>query len=49
MDEALEAARAIGHPLTLSFALHIAANSYYFRNEPAECSRFSSESLQRRR
>ena len=45
MDEALEAARAIGHPLTLSFALHIAANSYYFRNEPAECSRFSSESL----
>ena len=45
MDKALEAARAIGHPLTLSFALHIAANSYYFRNEPAECSRFSTESL----
>ena len=45
MDEALKAARAIGHPLTLSFALHIAANSYYFRNEPAECSRFSTESL----
>ena len=45
MDEALEAARAIGHPLTLSFALHIAANSYYFRNEPAECSRLSTESL----
>jgi class 3 adenylate cyclase/tetratricopeptide (TPR) repeat protein len=45
MDEALESARAIGHPLTLSFALHIAANSYHFRNEPAECSRFSTESL----
>jgi tetratricopeptide (TPR) repeat protein len=45
MDEALKAARAIGHPLTLSFALHIAANGYFFRNEPVECSRYSTESL----
>jgi class 3 adenylate cyclase/tetratricopeptide (TPR) repeat protein len=44
IDSALAAARRLKNPLSFAFAHHIAANTQYLLDAPAECARLSAES-----
>jgi class 3 adenylate cyclase/tetratricopeptide (TPR) repeat protein len=44
IDEALGAVRRLQNPLSFAFAHHIAANTQYLLDAPAECARLSAES-----
>jgi class 3 adenylate cyclase/tetratricopeptide (TPR) repeat protein len=45
IDEALAVARRLQNPLTFAFAHHIAANTHFLLDVPAECARISAESF----
>ena len=49
IDDALAAVRRLQYPLSFAFAHHIAANTQYLLDAPAECARLSAEILARRR
>ena len=44
IDDALDAVRRLHNPLSFAFAHHIAANTQYLLDAPAECARLSAES-----
>ncbi len=44
IDSALAAVRRLKNPLSFAFAYHIAANTQYLLDAPAECARLSAES-----
>ena len=44
MDDALAAARRLQNPMTFAFAHHLAANTQFLLDAPADCARISAES-----
>ena len=44
IDDALGAVRRLQNPLSFAFAHHIAANTQYLLDAPAECARLTAES-----